>query len=177
MAQEDSAGKASGSGGGKGLATLALLLAVVALALAGASMFLAPAPAPAAPQPGDRVINVLAVEYKGTAGAGEKIPNGSKVSAYAWEPGTITVNKGDRVTLKIYGVNGGAHPSTIQGYDDLTFKVYDPSGKEIESGSKTFNVYRGHTTEVKFTASKAGYFTIGCAAHQPTMNAVLQVVG
>lgn len=161
---------------GSGLARIALVLGAAALVLAafGAAPALMGSSA-AAPQ--DREIRILAVEYKGTAGPGEKLENNSKVSAYAWSPSSISANKGDRVTLKVYGVNGGAHPSTIEGYPDLTFKVTDPNGTVIEQGSGTFNVYRGHTTEVKFTASQVGIFEMSCGAHQPTMNGYLTVLG
>jgi plastocyanin len=161
---------------GTSLARFALVLGVAALTIGivGAAPVLTGAGGPAAE---DREIRMLAVEYKGTAGAGEKIEEGSKVSAYSWTPSSISANKGDRVTLKIYGVNGGAHPSSIQGYPEAIFKVFDPNGTLIEEGTGTFGVYRGHTTEVKFTASKVGIFTIGCAAHQPTMDAYLTVFG
>ena len=153
---------------------IALAIAVVALVVGA---FAIASPVLQAPPAADRVVYVLAVEYKGTAGPGERLSNGTKVSAYQWDPATIIVNRGDRVTLKIYGVNGAAHPSSIEGYADLTYKVIDPSGSVIEEGAKTFDVYRGHWTEVRFVASKAGVFTIGCGVHQPTMNALLHVVG
>lgn len=154
-----------------------VVLSVLALVLALVAAGLAFRPALSAPTSADRTINVLAVEYKGTAGSGEKLPEGTKVNAYSWEPSTIIVNKGDRVTLKIYGVNGGSHPSTIEGYSSLTYTVKDVNGTQIESGTGAFEVYRGHTTEVQFTASAAGMFKISCSAHQPTMNGMLYVLG
>ena len=154
-----------------------VVLSVLALVLALVAAGLAFRPALSAPASGDRTINVLAVEYKGTAGPGERVPEGTKVNAYSWDPSTIIVNKGDHVILKIYGVNGGSHPSTIEGYSSLTYTVKDVNGTQVESGTGTFLVYRGHTTEVQFTASIAGTFKFACGTHQPTMNGMLYVLG
>lgn len=167
---------AAPAAGGAGLAKVALAMAVAAL-IVGAFAFLAGGGFASGAAPADREINLLAVEYKGTAGTGEKLAEGSKVSAYAWNPASMAVNKGDRVTLSIYGVNGGAHPTVIEGYPGTAYKVTDPNGTVIEQGTGAFNVYRGHTTEVKFTADKAGIFKIACATHQPTMNGYLYVLG
>ncbi len=129
-------------------------------------------------QPVDRVITMAAVEPKGgvtvdsepypsqalpaSAGYGLKPPDATgrwEVSTYRWDPGTIVVNQGDRVTLEIIGINGKEHPVRIDGYD----------AKGV--------VRRGNVTRLNFTASKAGVFPIICDAHQPAMQASLVVLG
>ncbi|MCM2329072.1 MAG: cupredoxin domain-containing protein [Lysobacter sp.] len=81
-----------------------------------------------------------------------------EVSTYRWDPGTIVVNQGDRVTLEIVGINGDQHPFTIEGYwiSDV--------------------VRRGQLTRVSFTADKAGIFKIICRKHAPAMQADLVVL-
>lgn len=128
-------------------------------------------------EPEDRTIQMLAVEYKGTAGPGERLENGSKVSAYQWNPSSVVVNQGDRVTLRIYGVNGGTHPTTIPGVTGLTYAVTDEKGTIVEEGAGAFNVYRGHWTDVRFVAPTAGAYVISCGSHQPTMTGTLYVLG
>lgn len=147
------------SEGLKGGRPIAAVLAVVALLVAGSA--LAFAFVPLGPAPIDRVITMTAVEYKGTFGANESQPEGTVVKAYRWDPSYILVNRGDRVTLKIFGVNGASHPTTIDGYD------------------LSFTVRRGQWTNVTFTASQAGLFEMVCHVpdHTETMRAYIVVVG
>lgn len=131
------------------------------------------------------------MEYKGTAGAGEKIPEGTQASAYRFDPSFITVNKGDKVVLKIFGINGLDHPTSIEGYK-FSFTIFklDIKDNKIpmhqtrvlepmlqQSDVYSFNVWRGHLTVVEFVADKAGTFLISCNTHKPTMVAYLIVVG
>ncbi len=134
-------------------------LAVVALLIGAFALALAVMPSSSAPV--DRTIVMTAVEYKGTFGANESQPPGTVVKAYRWDPSYLVVNKGDRITLKIFGVNGAAHPTTIEGYD------------------KSFTVTRGEWTTVAFTASKPGTFEMVCHVpeHTETMKAYIVVVG
>lgn len=81
-----------------------------------------------------------------------------EVSAYVWQPSQIIVNQGDEVTIEFVGINGAHHPTTISGYD------------------KAFELKRGHTMRVSFTADKAGVFPIVCATHKPSMVAELVVM-
>ena len=81
-----------------------------------------------------------------------------EVSSYRWDPGTIVVNEGDRVTLEIVGINGDEHPFTIEGYwiSDV--------------------VRRGKITRITFNADKVGIFKIICRTHAPSMQADLVVL-
>jgi plastocyanin len=147
-----------------------LASAVCAIAVAGALAGLAPA------QAEKRYIVVTAVEPKGGAsvekepfpavslpeGGGYELkkPNDAgrwEVSVYVFDPRQIFVNEGDEVTLEFVGINGASHPITIGGYD------------------KTFELKRGQSTRVTFTADKSGIFPIVCATHHPTMVAELIV--
>lgn len=116
---------------------------------------------PSAPPPAERTFVVLAVEYKGTFGAGESQPEGTVVKAYRWDPSYIQVNLGDTVNLNIYGVNGASHPSTIDAF------------------GVSFTVYRGQWTNITFVASRAGLAEMVChvAEHTETMHLWIDVLG
>lgn len=61
--------------------------------------------------PKEIVINMVTGEFTSTT------PDGKKIEAYRWDPGTIVIPKGEDVTLSIYGVNGKEHPFYIEGTD------------------------------------------------------------
>ncbi len=124
-----------------------------------------------------RTIYIAAVESKGGATVDKEpypsasLPSGGgyvlkkpddkgrwEVSTYRWEPGTIIVNEGEKVTLEIVGINGEEHPFTIEGYwiSDV--------------------VRRGKITRITFTADKVGIFKIICRTHSPSMQADLVVL-
>lgn len=124
----------------------------------------------------ERHIVVTAVEPKGGANVAKEpfpatpLPEGGgyelkkpddtgrwEVSVYVFDPRQIHVDEGDEVTLEFVGVNGASHPITIDGY------------------AKSFELKRGQSTRVSFTADKAGVFAIVCAKHHPTMVAELIV--
>lgn len=127
--------------------------------------------------PAERTIYMAAVEPKGGVTVDkepfpdQELPAGGsyilkapddtgrwEVSTYRWEPGTVVVNQGDKVTLEIIGINGAEHPIRIEGYD------------------VTGVVKRGHITRLTFTADKAGIFKIICDTHHPSMHADLVVL-
>jgi plastocyanin len=55
------------------------------------------------------VINMVTGEFK------SKTKEGKEIEAYRWDPGTIHVPEGEKVTFSIYGVNGQEHPFIIEG--------------------------------------------------------------
>jgi plastocyanin len=73
-----------------------------------------------------------------------------EIEVYRWDPGFLTVEKGQPVTLHIYGVKGKEHPFVIEG---LNVKG---------------DVTKGKVTTVTFTPEKAGTYKIICLTH-PTM--------
>jgi len=123
-----------------------------------------------------RTIHMSAVEYKGStdvvkepfptvaapAGGGYllKAPADGRWenSTYRFEPGLIVANQGDEVELRIWGVNGAKHDTTIEGHD------------------RAFVVRRGQLTTVTFKADKPGIFRIVCHDHQPSMETQLLVL-
>ncbi|HEX4944843.1 MAG TPA: cupredoxin domain-containing protein [Usitatibacteraceae bacterium] len=153
--------------------TIAFVIAASTLAIATAVT----AQSRASQAPKHRTIYIAAIEPKGSAHVGDEpfpampLPPGGgyslkkpdekgrwEVSTYRWDPGTIVVNQGDKVTLEIVGINGDEHPFTIEGYwiSDV--------------------VRRGQITRVNFTADKAGIFKIICRKHAPAMQADLVVL-
>ncbi|MBP1990900.1 cupredoxin domain-containing protein [Paenibacillus eucommiae] len=76
-----------------------------------------------------------------------KTADGKEIEAYRWDPGTIFVQKGEKINLSIYGVNGDSHPFIIEG---LNLKGEVKKGKE---------------TIVSFVANKKGVFRIICLTH------------
>lgn len=147
-------------------------LAVVAILSAGCAQETAKA---ASLPPTKWVINMTALEYKGSTEVAKEAfptqasPGGGYIlkqpvdgkwetSTYRWAPETVTVYQGDDVELKVFGVNGSEHVSTIEGYVD------------------NFNVKRGQLTTVSFKADKVGVFKITCKTHQPAMEGHLIVL-
>jgi len=157
---------------------LAAIIAIVSLAIAGvalASTFKPSASASIAPV--ERTIYMVAIEPKGATTVDKEpfpskpLPEGKgyvlkkpdptgrwEVSSYRWDPSVIVVYQGDKVTLKILGINGDIHDSFIQGYNI------------------PFVVKRGQVTEVSFTADKVGTFMFWCNNHLPTMEGYLLVL-
>ncbi|HLB28915.1 MAG TPA: hypothetical protein VJM69_02150 [Dehalococcoidia bacterium] len=128
-----------------------------------------------APPPAKRTLFMTALEYKGSTevakepfpaskldGSGyilkEPVEGKWETSTYRYEPGALVVYQGDDVELRIWGVNGAQHPSSIENY------VSD------------FNVKRGQLTTVNFKADKAGLFRIVCKTHLPSMESYLLVL-
>ncbi|MCM3748299.1 cupredoxin domain-containing protein [Paenibacillus pasadenensis] len=90
---------------------------------------------------GGHVYEMVTGEFSSTTRGGEEL------EVYQWSPSSLTVPKGVKVTLRITGVNGESHPFTIKGL-----------GVNGE-------VKKGETTEVSFTAAKAGTYPIECQIH------------
>jgi len=44
-----------------------------------------------------------------------KMKNGKEMEAYRWDPGTVVIEKGEKVKLIINGINGEEHPFYIEG--------------------------------------------------------------
>lgn len=89
----------------------------------------------------ERLIHMVTGEFKSTTADGETI------EAYRWDPGTVFVEKGERVKLVIYGVNGTSHPFIIEGTD-------------IKG-----EVKKGEETIVSFQPDKEGVYRIICLTH------------
>jgi plastocyanin len=58
-----------------------------------------------------RDIHLVTGEFYG------KNVTGKEIEAYRWDPGTIFVEKGERVRLNILGISGKEHPFIIEGTD------------------------------------------------------------
>jgi plastocyanin len=58
-----------------------------------------------------REIDMITAEFK------TKTKDGKEIVAYRWDPGTISLEKGEKVNLYITGVNGENHPFYIEGTD------------------------------------------------------------
>lgn len=94
-----------------------------------------------------RIIHMVTGEFSTTTADGQKI------EAYRWDPGTIFVQKGEKVQLRIYGVNGHNHPFVIEGMN-------------IRG-----DVKKGEETVVNFTAKKKGIYRMVCLTHHDPHNA------
>ncbi|HZG58210.1 cupredoxin domain-containing protein [Paenibacillus sp.] len=95
---------------------------------------------------GERVIHMVTGEYSTTT------KDGQEIEAYRWDPGTVFVNKGENVKLKILGVNGDHHPFLIEGLN-------------IQGVVK-----KGEETVVSFHASKEGIYRLICLTHPDAGN-------
>lgn len=88
-----------------------------------------------------RVIHMVTTEYA------TKLPDGSKLEVYRWNPGTIFAKKGETVELRLLGVNGDRHPFRIEGLN-------------VQG-----EVLKGKETVVTFTVEKEGIYRIICPTH------------
>lgn len=124
-----------------------------------------------------RVIYLSAVEWKGSAevakepfptsplpagGGYERFPPDASgkwsVETYRFDTGLVAACRGERVTLKIFGVNAPFHDITIPQFN------------------RNFRVKRGELTTVSFAVKKTGIFPIVCVTHQPSHRADLVVL-
>jgi plastocyanin len=88
-----------------------------------------------------RVIQLITSEHETT------LKDGKKLEVYRWDPGTVIVNEGELVELRILGVNGDRHPFYIEGLD-------------IEG-----EVQKGKETVVTFRTDKKGIYRLICPTH------------
>ncbi len=93
-----------------------------------------------------QVFQLVTGEFK------SKTPSGKEIEAYRWDPGTIVVEKGKEVELRIYGVNGTEHPFYIEGTD---VKGIVKKGKE---------------SVVNVTFPKEGTYRLICEMHETIEN-------
>ncbi|OCA90780.1 hypothetical protein A8F94_02585 [Bacillus sp. FJAT-27225] len=92
-------------------------------------------------QTGIREIHMVTGEFAST------MKNGKKIEAYRWDPGTIFIEKGEKVRLVIYGVNGQEHPFRIE---NTTIKG---------------TVKKGEETAVDVSFDKEGVYRLICEVH------------
>jgi plastocyanin len=83
-----------------------------------------------------------------------------QVSTYMFSPGALTIAQGDTVTLRTFVINGDEHTVWLEA----------PDGSEAAA---EIVMNRGREYELKFTASQAGYYTLHCDEHDPTMSATI----
>ena len=95
--------------------------------------------------------HIAIVEYEGST------KDGKAYEIYRFDPGTIYVQHGQRVTLTFHGLHGAHHSIIIDGYN-----IQD-------------HVSKGEATSVTFTANKKGTFRILCETHDETSNLVPMV--
>jgi plastocyanin len=88
-----------------------------------------------------REIHLVTGEFKSNT------DDGKEIEAYRWDPGTIFLEKGEKVSLKILGVNGKEHPFIIE-------------GTEIKGVVK-----KGEETLVPLQFDKEGTYRLICLTH------------
>ncbi len=87
-------------------------------------------------------------------------PDKWQVSTYMFSPAAVTVSQGDNVTLRTFVVNGDEHTVWLEAPDGST------AASEVLMN-------RGREYEFEFTADQAGYYTLHCDEHEPTMSATI----
>ncbi len=124
-----------------------------------------------------RTIYLSAVEWKGgsnvskeafptapvPAGGGyELIPPDAKgdwsTETYRFDSAVVVAYEGERVTLKIWGVNAAYHDIVMSNFN------------------RNFRVSRGQLSTVRFVTKKAGIYPIICVTHMPSHRADLVVL-
>ena len=131
----------------------------------------------------DRVIYMSAVEWKGSSNVSKEayptaaLPKGGgyesfapghpevaseagkwAVETYRFDTAVVVACKGERVVLKIFGVNAKEHHITIPDFN------------------KDFTVFRGQLATSVFKVPETGIFPIICITHQPAHRADLVVL-
>jgi plastocyanin len=89
----------------------------------------------------ERTIHMVVGEFKSTT------KDGKTIESYRWDPGTVVIQKGEKIKLSIYGVNGESHPFLIEGLNI--------SGE----------VQKGKETVIHFTANQEGTYRLICMTH------------
>ncbi|PLR76658.1 hypothetical protein CU633_15025 [Bacillus sp. V3-13] len=92
-----------------------------------------------------REIHLITGEFK------TKMDDGTEMEVYRWDPGTIFVEKGEKVDLKIFGVNGREHSFTIE-------------GTNIKG-----TVQKGKETVVPLQFNDEGVYRLICHTHSQSM--------
>lgn len=86
-----------------------------------------------------------------------------EVSSYMFSPAAMTVAQGDKVTLRVFVVNGDEHTVSVMRPDGMT-------------AVRAVKMNRGHEYTLTFTPDKTGYYTLECNEHEPTMIAKILVL-
>jgi plastocyanin len=109
-------------------------------------------------------------------------PTRWEVESYIYAPASLLAVQGERVTLKIFVVNGDEHVTSVLSPEGrpvpVTYWISGPGGARLEAavGVTTFNTPRGRESNVSFRATSAGTYTILCGSHGPSMQAQLVVL-
>ncbi|EKN65813.1 hypothetical protein BABA_18662 [Neobacillus bataviensis LMG 21833] len=93
-----------------------------------------------------REIHMVTGEFKATT------KDGKVLEAYRWDPGTVTIEKGEKVRLLISGINGEKHPFYIE-------------GTKIKG-----TVKKGEETIVPLQFDKEGTYRLICEVHSDRSN-------
>ena len=131
-----------------------------------------------------RLIYMSAVEWKGSSNVSKEpyptapLPSGGgyesfapgspevagqpagtwAVETYRFDTAVVAACQGERVVLKIFGVNGKEHVTTVPDF------------------GKNFTIRRGQMSTVVFRVPKTGIFPIICVTHRPSHVADLVVL-
>ncbi|MFQ5593713.1 MAG: cupredoxin domain-containing protein [Anaerolineae bacterium] len=87
-------------------------------------------------------------------------PDKWQVSTYMFSPAAMMVAQGDNVTLRTFVINGDEHTVWVEAPDGST------AASEVIMN-------RGREYSVTFTSDQAGYYTLHCDEHDPTMSATI----
>ncbi len=85
-----------------------------------------------------------------------------QVATYLFSPSALTAVKGDNITLRMFVINGDTHVTWLEA----------PDGSIVEE----WTMNRGREYNISFTADQAGYYTMHCNNHGPTMEAKILVL-
>lgn len=91
-----------------------------------------------------REIHLVTGEFEATT------KEGKEIEAYRFDPGTIFLQEGEKVKLRILGINGANHPFIIEGTNI--------SGK----------ILQGEETELDLQFQKKGVYRLVCLTHHDT---------
>ena len=100
--------------------------------------------------------------YTGPGKFNSENPAQWQVSTYLFSPAALTAGRGDRITLRIFVVNGDTHIVHLEA----------PDGSRVQE----LVLNRGNEYSISFTPDQSGYYTLQCENHGPTMQAKILVL-
>lgn len=104
-----------------------------------------------------------------------------EVQSYFYAPASLFARQGERVSLRIFALNGDNHVTRILAPNgqEVQFDFWiagENNARTDEGAGTTFNTQRGRVSVISFVASQVGTYTVLCGTHAPSMQAQMLVM-
>lgn len=96
------------------------------------------------------------------------------VESYIYAPAMLAAFEGDRVTLKIFVVNGDKHDTQVVDPTGRPQSVrVNIEGETVPADVTAFDTPRGRQSNVSFRLARPGMYEVRCVTHTPSMTLYL----